>query len=111
MTDPRFLSVIAIFFIGLGIFSIYRGVKQLRAERARGKSMRWYQQINLLTGIEYILLTIVFLLSAGASSKFFPPNVATIVFPIYTILLLGALVLAGMVIRLAFKNARQQQQA
>src|SRR6266567_4469003 len=63
MSDPRFLAIFSVVFILLGSYNVYLGLKRINQARARGQQIVWYKQINLLTGIEYILLSVVFLLS------------------------------------------------
>lgn len=109
MTDPNILSVFSAVFVLLGLYNINSGVKRLRAAQQRGQDIRWYKQINILTGIEYILLSLVFLLSLSIRNNVLPAAFQGIVVPFYLLVLLSSAVLAGFVIRQAFRNTRQRQ--
>ena len=67
---------------------------------------RKYKQINLLTGTEYILLALVFMLSTAYRNNTLPPGLKNIVLPLYLVFLLAAAVLAGLVIRQGILNTR-----
>lgn len=108
MTDPNILSIFGVVFILLGLYNINSGVKRLRAARLQGQNIRWYTQINVLTGIEYILLSLVFLLSLSIRNNVLPAVFKSIVVPFYLLVLLSSAVLAGFVIRQAFRNARRR---
>ena len=109
MTDPNILSIFSAVFVLLGLYNINSGIKRLRAAQQRGQDIRWYKQINILTGIEYILLSLVFLLSLSIRNNVLPPAFQGIVVPFYLLVLLSSAVLAGFVIRQAFRNSRQRQ--
>lgn len=109
MTDPNILSIFSVVFILLGLYNINSGIRRLREAQRRGQDIRWYKQINLLTGIEYILLSLVFLLSLSIRNNVLPPAFQSIVVPFYLLVLLSSAVLAGFVIRQAFRNVRQRQ--
>lgn len=79
----------------------------MRAARARNQRLVWYKQINILTGTEYILLALVFLLSIGFNAGILPSSLKSIVIPLYLVLLVAAAILAGLVIRQGISNARQ----
>jgi len=111
MTDPNILSIFSIVFILLGLYNINSGMKRLREAQRRGQAIRWYKQINLLTGIEYILLSLVFLLSLSIKNNVLPATFKSIVVPFYLIVLLASAVLAGFVIWQAFRNVRLRQSA
>ena len=109
MSDPRVLTVICLVFVALGIYNIYRGDKQIRSARQAGVAVRWYKQITLLTGIEYLLLSIVFLLSAASRQVALTPGLQTIVPLLYLLLLVSAGIIAVIVIYQGIKNARVQR--
>lgn len=111
MTDPNILSIFSIVFILLGLYNINSGMKRLREAQQRGQAIRWYKQINLLTGIEYVLLSLVFLLSLSIKNNVLPATFKSIVVPFYLIVLLASAVLAGFVIWQAFRNVRLRQNA
>ena len=107
MNDPHVLLIFSVVFILLGAYSIYQGRKRMREAQARGQVIAWYKQINLLTGIEYLLLTLVFLLSLSLKEKIIPTSLNGIIVPFYLGLLLTTAVLAGLVIRQGIINARK----
>jgi hypothetical protein len=109
MNDPRILAIFSLVFVLLGIYNVYLGLKRVNQARARGQQMVWYKQINLLTGIEYILLALVFLLSIGIRSGLIPSSMSTITTPFYIVVLVVTAVMAFMVIRQAFANSRRPQ--
>ena len=104
MTDPRILSIFMVVFILLGTYNIFSGLRRLREARARGQKVTWYRQINLLTGIEFLLLSIVFILSLNFNAL--PNSLKAIAVPFYLVVLLLSAVMAGFVIRQAVLNAR-----
>jgi len=107
MNDPRVLAIFSVVFVLLGIYNVYTGLKRINQARVRGQQMVWYKQINLLTGIEYILLSLVFLLSISIRSGLIPSSMSVITTPIYIVVLLVTAVMAFMVIRQAFANSRR----
>lgn len=109
MTDPNILTIFSVVFILLGLYNINSGIKRLREAQRRGQNVRWYKQINLLTGIEYVLLSLVFLLSLSIRNNVLPASFQSIVVPFYLLVLLASAVLAGFVIRQAFINMRKRQ--
>jgi hypothetical protein len=109
MSDPRILAIFGVVFILLGGYNVYSGLKRINQARARGQQMVWYKQINLLTGIEYILLSLVFLMSIGLRSGLIPSSMRVIITPFYIVVLLVTAVMAFMVIRQAFANSRRPQ--
>ncbi|HVB21402.1 MAG TPA: hypothetical protein VNG51_05600 [Ktedonobacteraceae bacterium] len=111
MIDPNILSIFSIVFILLGLYNINSGMKRLREAQRRGQAIRWYKQINLLTGIEYILLSLVFLLSLSIKNNVLPAAFKSIVVPFYLLVLLTSAVLAGFVMLQAFRNVRLRQSA
>jgi len=109
MSDPRILAIFCVVFILLGSYNVYIGLKRINQARARGQQTVWYKQINLLTGIEYILLSVVFLMSIGLRSGLIPSSMRVITTPFYIVVLLVTAVMAFMVIRQAFANSRRPQ--
>ena len=108
MNNPTFLFLFlfSLVFILLGIYNVFSGSKRIREAYARGVTLIWYKQINILTGIEYILLALVFILSTLVRSTEVPPALTGIVIPLYFVFLLAAAILAGLVIRQGIINAR-----
>ena len=104
MNDPRTLTLFTVVFILLGIFNIFSGRRRMREARARGQQVAWYRQINILTGLEFIFLSLIFLISLNSNG--FPSSVRAIVGIFYLVLLLLSAVLAGFVIRQAILNTR-----
>jgi protein-S-isoprenylcysteine O-methyltransferase Ste14 len=107
MSDPRILSVFSAVFILLGAYNVFNGIRRMRAARARNQRLVWYKQINILTGTEYILLALVFLLSIGFNAGILPSSLKSIVISLYLVLLVAAAILAGLVIRQGISNTRQ----
>jgi len=106
MNSPTFLILFSTIFILLGSYNVFSGFRRMQQARARGIPSKWYKQINLLTGIEYILLALVFLVSTVVRSNTLPKGLNGIVVPLYFVLLLAAAILAGLVIRQGIINAR-----
>jgi hypothetical protein len=106
MNNPTFLALFSAVFILLGSYNIFNGLKRIREGRSRGISLKWYKQINLLTGIEYILLALVFIISTASRNGSLPQSLKGITFLLYLVLLLAAAILAGLVIRQGIINAR-----
>ena len=106
MLNPTFLTLFSAVFIILGSYNILSGLRRMREARARGKTLSWYKQINILTGTEYILLALVFIVSTASKNGSLPPLLKAIIVPIYLVLLLAAAILAGLVIRQGILNAR-----
>ncbi len=106
MNNPAFLTLFSLIFILLGCYNVFTGFKRLRESQAREIPIKWYKQINILTGLEYILLALVFLISTTVRSNTLPGGLKGIVVPLYIILLLAAAILAGLVIRQGIINAR-----
>jgi hypothetical protein len=109
MTDPNILTIFSVIFILLGLYNINSGIKRLRVAQQRGQNLRWYKQVNVLTGIEYVLLSLVFLLSLSIRNNVLPAALQGIVVPFYLLVLLSSAVLAIFVIRQAFLNTRQRK--
>ncbi len=107
MSDPRFLAIILIVFLLLGVYSIFTGLRKQREAQLRGQRIRWYQQINILTGIEYLLLSMVFGVSLNLRNNAFPSFLRGLAVPFYLVVLAVSAIVAGFVIRQAVVNARQ----
>jgi hypothetical protein len=106
MNNPTFLALFSLLFILLGSYNVFTGSKRIREADARGVTLIWYKQINILTGVEYILLALVFIVSSLVRNKSIPPALNGIVVPFYFVLLIAAAILAGLVIRQGIINAR-----
>ena len=106
MNSPMVLTLFSLVFILLGIYNIFSGSKLIREAHARGIILIWYKQIKILTGIEYILLALVFIVSTMVRSRAIPSALTGIVIPFYFVLLIAAAILAGLVIRQGIINAR-----
>jgi hypothetical protein len=106
MNNPTFLALFSLVFILLGSYNVYIGSKRIREAQARDVSLTWYKQINILTGTEYVLLALVFIVSSSVRTNAIPTPLRAIVVPIYIVLLLSAAILAGLVIRQGIINAR-----
>lgn len=107
MSDPRFLAIFSAVFVLLGVYNVTTGLRRMRDARLHNQRLIWYKQINILTGTEYILLALVFLISMGIKSGTLPPALQNITIPLYLVLLVAAAILAGLVIRQGISNARQ----
>lgn len=106
MINPSILAIFVLVFVGLGVYNVYTGQKRMRAARAQGERLPWYKQINFLTGVEYLLLSLVFLISLDF--KALPAVLRNIVIPFYFVTLALSAVLAVMVIRQGISNARHR---
>lgn len=111
MTDPRIISIACTIFALLGAYSLYTGIRRMRDARRAGQPMRWYQQTTLLTGIEYILLTFVFLLSLASQQGYLTPGLRSFLAPVYFLLIIPAAIIAGLVIRQTILSARKNNAA
>lgn len=107
MTDPRIVSIASTIFALLGAYSLYTGVRRMRDARRAGQRIRWYEQTSLLTGIEYLLLTVVFLLSLASQQGSLAPGLRGLLAPVYLAFLIPAAIIAGLVIRLSIRSARK----
>src|SRR5574340_1676101 len=99
MNSPLVLFLFSLVFILLGCYNVFSGSKRIREAHNRGTTLLWYKQINILTGLEYILLALVFIVSSMLRTKVIPAALTNIVVPVYFVLLIAAAVLAGLVIR------------
>ncbi|GAC1568339.1 MAG: hypothetical protein NVS3B14_17240 [Ktedonobacteraceae bacterium] len=106
MNNPQFLALFSAVFLALAGYNLFTGYKRVRDARIHGVPIKWYKQINLLTGSEYLLLALVFLLSITYRNPAVPTNIRGIVLPVYLFFLLAAAVLAGLVIRQGILNTR-----
>lgn len=111
MTDPRLISIVAIIFALIGIFCLYSGSRRMREARLAGHPVRWFRQINLLSGIEYLLLSSVFLLSLVTRQGNIAPGIRGLVVPLYFLLLIFAAIVAGLIIRRGILNSRELRAA
>jgi hypothetical protein len=109
--DPRFVALLCLIFIAVGIFNITMGRRRQRAAQAQGLRLVWYKQTSTLTGIEYILLSLMFLLSTGISAHWFPTTLTTFVYPLYLAFLFTSAALAGVIIYMAMQDNRRRRAA
>lgn len=106
MNTLTLLILFSSIFILLGGYNVFTGLKRIGEARTRGMPLTWYKQLNLLTGIEYIFLALVFLANTAVRTNTLPQSLNSILVPTYYVLLLAAAILAGIVIRQGFINAR-----
>lgn len=106
MNDPRILAGFIIVFILLGVYNVFTGLRRQREAQLR--RIAWYKQINLLTGIEFLLLSFVFMAELSLRNSAFPSSVKSVLATLYLIILFATAIFAGFVIRQAFANARQR---
>jgi len=104
--NSQFLSIFSAVFLALAGYNLFTGYKRVRDARIHGVSIKWHKQINLLTGTEYLLLALVFLLSIEYRNPAVPASLRNILLPLYLFFLLAAAVLAGLVIRQGILNTR-----
>ncbi len=105
---PQLIVLFCVMFIVLGIFNILMARRrQLREGVQQGQP--WYKQVGILTGIEYILLSSVFLVNIGISYKWLPPSLNGIIFPFFIALLLASGLLAGFVMYQGFTNMQRRR--
>lgn len=109
--DPRLVALFCLVFIGLGIFNIRTGLKRMHEAQAQGKVTAWYKQVTVLTGAEYILLAVAFLISLGINSGWIPRSYNSAVIPFFIALLLSSCLLAGVVVYQGIAAARQKKVA
>jgi hypothetical protein len=108
--DPRIIALFCLLFIGLGVFSIFTGRRRLLEGRAQGLKLAWYKQVGILTGIEYILLAITFLMSISVNAGWLPKSWGQLLVPLYIVMLFASLLLAGIVIYQGFAASRRSRQ-
>jgi membrane protein implicated in regulation of membrane protease activity len=106
--DSRLVVLLCLIFIGIGIFNITMGRRRQRAAQAQGLRLAWYKQTSVLTGIEYILLSFMFLLSTGISAHWFPVSLNTFVYPLYLAFLFTSAALAGIIIYMVMQDNRRR---
>jgi hypothetical protein len=106
MNNPQFLAIFSTVFLALAGYNLFTGYKRVRDARLHNVHIKWHKQINLLTGTEYLLLALVFLLSIEYKNPAVPANIRGILLPLYLFFLLAAAVLAGLVIRQGILNTR-----
>ncbi|HEY6540591.1 MAG TPA: hypothetical protein VIZ18_06625 [Ktedonobacteraceae bacterium] len=106
MNSPQFLAIFSAVFLALAGYNLLTGFKRVRDAAAHGVRIKWHKQINMLTGTEYLLLALVFMLSIEYKNTAIPASVRGILLPLYLFFLLAAAVLAGLVIRQGILNAR-----
>lgn len=104
MTDPRLITIVSTIFAVMGTYSLYTGLRRMRDMRRVGQPVRWYKQVSVLTGLEYILLTFVFLLTLANREASSSTTAFTI--PLYFALLICAAIVAGLVIRQGILDMR-----
>ena len=85
------------------------GRRRMQQAQMQGGNVRWYKQLNILTGIEYVLLALAFLFNISISYHWLPQSLSVIVLPIYLIVLIASGVLAGVVIYQGMTNARNRR--
>ncbi len=105
---PQLIALLCILFIALGIFNILMARRRQLREGVQQRQP-WYKQVSVLTGIEYILLALVFLLSISISYKWLPSSLNGFLFPFFIVLLLASGVLAGFVIYQGMANVRRRR--
>ena|SRR5579863_3223904 len=105
--NSTIVEVFTVVFILLGFFNISVGRRRMREGRARGQEIRWYKQVNLLTGLEYLLLSLIFAVSIDQNVV--PEPLRVFIAPFFVIVLIFAAILAGFVIKQAITNARQSR--
>ncbi len=109
MNDPRTLTLFTVVFILLGIYNIFSGRRRMREARARGQQVVWYRQINILTGLEFIFLSLIFLISLNSNG--FPSSVRAIVGIFYLVLLLLSAVIRQAILNTRAMRNNQSSQA
>jgi hypothetical protein len=109
MISPEILSLFTIVFVLLGAYNLYTGFKRMHEAFARGQKIAWYKQINMLTGYEYLLLSIVFVISLNYRA--IPSGLQSIIVPLYFVVLISSAILAGFVIKQAISNGRRPRVA
>jgi uncharacterized membrane protein YhaH (DUF805 family) len=110
--DPRLQLVLCFILVALAVFNLYLGIKRLHQAHARGEKLRWYKQVGILTGVEYLLLALFFILNLSISNHWLPSSLRSVVLPIYQIVLIFAVALAGIVMyQILRTNRRARAQA
>ncbi len=106
---PQLIALFCIMFIALGIYNILIARRRKQHEGLQGIHVPWYKQVAVLTGIEYILLALVFLLNIGISYKVLPASLNGIILPFFVILLLASALLAGFVMYQGITNMQRRR--
>lgn len=109
--DPRLIVLFCIMFIALGIYNVLLGRRRMRQAQMQGNTVPWYKQISILTGIEYVLLALAFLLNIGISYGWLPKSLNPIIFPAYLVVLIASGLLAGIVIYQGITASRARRRA
>jgi membrane protein implicated in regulation of membrane protease activity len=110
MGDPRFLVTFAVVFLLLGLYNVFAGYRRLRRAQAQGLPARWYKQTLLLIGLEYILLSFVFLFRIAVMNGWIPVSLNAFILPFYLVILIPSAVLAGLIVRQGIVSLRQSRQ-
>lgn len=110
MSDPRFLVTFAVVFLLLGLYNVFAGYRRMRRARAQGIPSRWYKQTLLLIGLEYILLSFVFLFRIAVMNGWIPVSLNALILPFYLAILIPSAVLAGLIVRQGIVSLRQSRQ-
>jgi membrane protein implicated in regulation of membrane protease activity len=110
MSDPRFLVTFAILFLLLGLYNAFNGYRRLRRAQEQGIPLTWYKQTLLLVGLEYILLSLVFLVRIGVIYNWLPKSLNGLIIPFYIVVLIPSAVLAGLIVRQGIASLRQTRQ-
>ncbi|MBX5449622.1 hypothetical protein [Thermogemmatispora sp.] len=100
MSDPRILIIFGLFFVVLGGYNLVVGRRRLLAHPGSSP----LKQVNILTGSEYLLLALVFFISALARTTLLPAWTAPYLLGVSFALLIISLVLAVMVVRMGFRG-------
>jgi hypothetical protein len=103
--DPRLIALFCILFIALGIYNI---LIARRRNQQQAQKVPWYEQINILTGIEYFLIALAFLLNISISYHWIPSSLNAIVVPFYILVLVISGVLAAFVIYQGISKTRKR---
>ena len=102
--DPRLIALFCIMFIALGIFNILNARRRMRQAQMQGAKVRWYKNIGILTGIEYVLLALAFLFSISVNYQWLPKSLSMTVLPIYFVAMIASGILAGVIIYLSLTS-------
>lgn len=111
MSDPRLLLILALVFFLLGLYNVFSGYRRLRKAQVQGMPSRWYKQTLLLIGLEYILLSFVFLIRIAIMNKWIPASLNVLIIPFYIVVLIPSAVLAGLIVRQGISSLRQPRQS
>ncbi len=106
---PQLIALFCIMFIALGIFNILTARRRQQRDGLQGIHVPWYKQTAILTGIEYVLLALVFLLSLGITYKVLPSSLNVLLVPFLLIMILASGLLAGFVIFQSLTNVQRRR--